>query len=109
MALPRPEPRLTLLPGGPGHGPAKIVGLREDLEEGWLEARVAGEDLGRYAGDVLRLARRIQEAVYAGKRGLVAQYAHELELAAPHAAGRGRRVVLEADRALAALNPDRPA
>lgn len=78
-------------PGGRGRGPERVVALHDDLVEPWMELTAIAGEYGTFAAGVMDVARRIEQAMVAGRPGLVAMYADRLERAAAHQGGRAKR------------------
>ena len=106
LRLVEPAPRLEVIPGGRGVGPGKVVALRSDVVEGWLEVQVVADESARFADDILGAVRVALRAIAAGRPGIAGMYLTAAELRAPLVARRARQSATEARCRLAALEPD---
>ena len=100
-----PAPRLEVLPGGRGVGPGKVVALRSDVVEPWLEVQAIGYESATFADEVLVAVRVAMRAIVAGRPGVAGAYLTALELRAPIVAHRARRSISESRCRLDGLEP----
>ena len=79
---------LTVIPGGRGKGPGRVLASRADLVEPWIELAAIADEHSELLVEAVICLRSIQTAIARGRHGLVGTYADHLESRITRAAAR---------------------